>query len=154
PALHHRWITARHGVVLPDSVSPGRDLGMDRPLRIFCFSDAYERRLSEWISQRLEEQHEEEHRADLGVDGLEALRVLLAKPFQLALSIGPLIRAEDRQITFLTQQQFHLLEAIRGLQRVLIHGGAGTGKTVLAAHLAKTLAESGMETLLACYNRP
>src|SRR5262245_27124169 len=52
-ALRNRWITARHGVVLPDSVNPGRDLGPDRPLRIFCFADVFERHFKDWIEGRL-----------------------------------------------------------------------------------------------------
>jgi hypothetical protein len=152
-ALRNRWITARHGVVLPGSVNPGRDLGMDRPLRLFCFADVYERDFGKWIAGRLQDDEGEERRVELGQDGLEALRLLLARPFQLKMSLGPLIRAEDRDIAFLTQQQFHLLDAIGGLPRVLIQGGAGTGKTVLAIHLAQTLAESGLDTLLVCYNR-
>ena len=154
PSLRNRWITARHGVVLPGSVNPGRDLGLDRPLRIFCFSDAYERLFKEWLVGRLRDKEGDNAREELGQDGLEALRLLLARPFQLKLSLGPLVRAEDREIAFLTQQQFHLLEAIQRSATRLIHGGAGTGKTVLATHLAQTLAESGLETLLVCYNRP
>jgi hypothetical protein len=149
-----RWIVARHGIVLPGSADPGRDLGPDRPRRIFCFAGDYERRFEKWVLERLQDGDGEERSDELGMDGLEALRVLLAQPFQLKSSLGPLARAEDRDINFLTQQQFHLLEAIQALPRVLIHGGAGTGKTVLALQLARTLAESGLETLLVCYNRP
>jgi hypothetical protein len=152
--LRNRWLTMRHGVVLPGSVNPGRDLGLDRPLRIFCFSDSYERHFSHWVQARLRDAEDDERSAELGQDGLEALRLILARPFQLKMSLGTVIRAEDRDIAFLTQQQFHLLEAIRALPRVLIHGGAGTGKTVLAMQLARTLAESGLDTLLVCYNRP
>ena len=103
---------------------------MDRPLRVFCFSDVYERHFKAWIEARLGEEEGDRARDELGGDGLEALRLLLARPFQLKMSLGPVIRAEDREIGYLTQQQFHLLDAISGLPRVLIHGGAGTGKTV------------------------
>jgi hypothetical protein len=63
-------------------------------------------------------------------------------------------RAEGREINYLTQQQFHLLEAISELPRVMITGGAGTGKTVMAGRLAQTLAEAGKRTPLVRYNRP
>jgi len=152
--LQNRWIIARHGVVLPESVNPGRDLGMDRPLRIFCFSDTYERHVGDWVQARLQPDDDERGGEGLGTGGLNGLRDLLARPFELTTSLGSVIRAEDHEIGFLTQQQFHLLDAIGGLQRVLIQGGAGTGKTVLAGHLAQSLADAGMRTLLVCYNRP
>ncbi len=152
--LERRFFVLRHGVVLPDCVNPGRDLGPDRPTRIFCFSDGYARHLADWVESRFSEDREDEYEETLGLDGLHGLKDLLARPFQLEMCLGPGLRAEDRKIQFLTQQQFHLLEAIGELPRVLIMGGAGTGKTVLARHLAETLARAGKQTLLVCYNRP
>ena len=152
--LEKRFLVMRHGVVLPHSVDPGRDLGPDRPLRIFCFSSSFPARLAEWVESRFSQDRERADEEPLGVDGMYALRDLLAKPFRLELSLGAVVRAEDREINYLTQQQFHLLEAIGELPRVLITGGAGTGKTVLAGRLAQTLAEAGKRTLLVCYNRP
>lgn len=151
--FEQRWIATRHGVVLPDNVNPGRDLGPDRPLRIFCFADTYSRHLAEWVESRFVQDTEGNEEA-LGVDGLHALKDLLARPFQLQMCLGPGLRAEDREIEYLTHQQFHLLEAIAELPRVLITGGAGTGKTVLAGHLAENLAKARKRTLLVCYNRP
>jgi len=151
--LEHRFFVMRHGVVLPDCVNPGHDLGPDRPQRIFCFADGYARHLADWVRSRFQQDAEGTEEA-LGVDGLHGLRDLLARPVQLEMSLGAVVRAEERALDFLTQQQFHLLAAISELPRVLVTGGAGTGKTVLAGHLAETLAKSGKRTLLVCYNRP
>ena len=54
----------------------------------------------------------------------------------------------------LTQQQLTVLASIRRLKRLLVHGSAGTGKTVLAVESAKFHAQSGKRTLLLCFNRP
>jgi thymidine kinase len=54
----------------------------------------------------------------------------------------------------LTQQQLTVLAAIRRQNRLLVHGTAGTGKTVLAVESAKHQAQSGKRTLLLCFNRP
>ncbi len=54
----------------------------------------------------------------------------------------------------LTQQQLTVLGAIRRQKRLLVHGTAGTGKTVLAVESAKFHAQSGKQTLLLCFNRP
>jgi hypothetical protein len=152
--FERRWIAVRHGVVLPDSDNPGNELGPDKPLRIFCFSDTYPRHLGDWVAARFQQDCGDTNEETLGLAGLHALRNLLARPFQLELSLGRVVRAEDREINYLTQQQFHLLEAISELPRVLIAGGAGTGKTVMAGRLAEDLAAAGKRTLLVCYNRP
>lgn len=150
-----RWITARHGVVLPDSANPGRDLGPDRPQRIFCFSDDFERGFGAWTEARLEQPDpSDDGRGPLGVDGMHALEQLLARPIELRPSLTRVLEAENREIEFLTQQQFQLLEAISDQQRVLIQGGAGTGKTILACKLACELADTGLQVLLVCFNRP
>lgn len=154
PAIGGRWICMAHGVVLPDSVTPDRDLGPDRPLRLFCFDNAFERQFGEWILGRLRDAAGDAGGAvGPGKAGINTLRTILARPFALNLSLGTAIREEQREQDALTQQQFHLLEAIREQPRVLIHGGAGTGKTVLAMHLAETLGRGGTRTLLICYNR-
>jgi hypothetical protein len=54
----------------------------------------------------------------------------------------------------LTQQQLNVLATIRRQKRLLVHGSAGTGKTVLAVESAKFQAQSGKRTLLLCFNRP
>lgn len=54
----------------------------------------------------------------------------------------------------LTQQQLTVLASIRRQKRLVVHGTAGTGKTVLAVESAKFHAESGKRTLLLCFNRP
>ena len=150
-----RYISVQHGVVLPDSVPPGRDLGPDRPLRSFCFSDSYARHFGAWIESRFQPDSDgAANGAGLGPDGLYALRDMLVRPFQLDICLRRVVAEEDREIEFLTQQQFHLLDAISMLPRVMIQGGAGTGKTVLARHLAGRLAAHGSRTLLVCYNRP
>jgi hypothetical protein len=79
-------------------------------------------------------------------------------------ALRPSIEFElDRRIEFehaqsgikeLTQQQLTVLAAIRRQKRLLVHGTAGTGKTVLAVESAKFQAQSGKRTLLLCFNRP
>jgi hypothetical protein len=153
--FERRYISVQHGVVLPDSVAPGRDLGPDRPLRIFCFADTYARHFGDWVHGRFRDEPDDATTgAGLGPDGLHALRDMLARPFQLDICLRRVVAEEDQQIDFLTQQQFHLLDAISLLPRVMIQGGAGTGKTILAMHIARSLASAGARTLLVCYNRP
>ena len=47
-----------------------------------------------------------------------------------------------------------ILDLLQRQRRVLIAGGAGTGKTIIAREKAIRLSSEGMKTLLLCYNRP
>ena len=55
--------------------------------------------------------------------------------------------------TQLTEQQWDAFQSSRSKQRVLVYGGAGTGKTVIAKNIAKSAATNGHSTLLLCFNR-
>jgi hypothetical protein len=61
-------------------------------------------------------------------------------------------RVED--LIELTDQQVQALGFLRRQRRALITGGAGTGKTVLAAERARQLAADGLRVLFLCYNAP
>lgn len=52
----------------------------------------------------------------------------------------------------LTKQQIALLNFLEEQKTAVIHGLAGTGKTVLAVEKAKSLAEQGENVLFLCYN--
>lgn len=52
----------------------------------------------------------------------------------------------------LTNQQIVLLNFLEEQKTAVIHGLAGTGKTVLAVEKAKSLAEQGESVLFLCYN--
>lgn len=62
------------------------------------------------------------------------------------------ISSLDLQIQ-LTEQQWDAFQSSRTKQRVLVYGGAGTGKTVIAKNIAKSAANNGHATLLLCFNR-
>ncbi|MGH9194966.1 MAG: ATP-binding domain-containing protein, partial [Acidimicrobiia bacterium] len=66
-------------------------------------------------------------------------------------SVRPLLRevAEDvtQQLLQLTQTQIAVLSAMRRQRRLIVYGGAGTGKTILAAERARQLADDGFQVL-------
>ena len=149
-----RHIRARHGVVLPHSSAPLGDLGADMPQRIFCFEETYENSLHDWIIERFSFALPDEGRTrKLGLDGLQALNKILARPFQLRTPLRVLLSQDDAVLEVLTQEQFHILRTIEAVPRAAISGAAGTGKTILAMEEAKRCAERGNRTLFICYNR-
>jgi superfamily II DNA or RNA helicase len=54
----------------------------------------------------------------------------------------------------LTENQYEILDNLDGNQRLLITGGAGTGKTLLAIEAAKRLSAQGLRVLVTCFNQP
>ncbi len=62
-------------------------------------------------------------------------------------------RNAERLLINLTQEQYQCFEAVNENDRVLFHGAAGTGKTMLALELAKRHAAGGDRVALVCYNR-
>jgi hypothetical protein len=53
----------------------------------------------------------------------------------------------------LTQEQYHVLDGLSENDRVLVRGGAGTGKTLLAIEEARRQARGGRRVVLFCFNR-
>jgi len=53
----------------------------------------------------------------------------------------------------LTNEQYDVLDAIKGNRQALILGGAGTGKTLLAVERVRRLADLGASVLLVCFNQ-
>jgi hypothetical protein len=78
--------------------------------------------------------------------------------FCSSISVPPLLvtalEIEEEQRIVLTDQQARILRTLGGRKRAIICGGAGTGKTLIAAEKAKQLAADGKSVLLLCYNRP
>ncbi len=148
------WLNAGYALVLPDCERPAEDLGLHAPLGICAFcedlADLGPRLrlvLADW-------RRRDAGAARLGADGVAALESLVAGGFDLRAPLGPVLREEDREILQLTEDQYRVLDGLAGNPRVLVRGGAGTGKTMLAMEQARRLGDQGRRTLLTCFNRP
>ncbi len=60
----------------------------------------------------------------------------------------------ERAILAPTHHQLHLLRTLACERRASIVGGAGSGKTLLAIEKARSLAATGFDVLLVCFNSP
>lgn len=73
-----------------------------------------------------------------------------------SLSLVPCLNSEirglEQTLLQLTKQQKKAFNIISKLPRALVHGVAGSGKTVLATEQARRLAHQGMRVLLLSYN--
>lgn len=81
----------------------------------------------------------------------EALDVLQPE-FGLVAGLGPGPDGVLRQQVRLTREQMRALDFMGGNRRLLIRGGAGTGKTVLVCEQARRLARTGQDVLILCFN--
>lgn len=149
-----RFIHISHGVIFPDAATPPRDLGTDRPAKLFCCSREFAEGLRQWVGRRLDEGRNPPATEPLGQDGLAAFTHILASPFQLHFSVSAAMTDAAEHMCVLEPTQFHILDHIADINRAEIRGGAGTGKTVIAAEEALRLASSGKRTLLTCYSSP
>ena len=150
-----RWITLRHGVILPDAATPTGSLGADRPARIFCASYQFRNDFVGWIYKRLcSAEDDREDSTRLGRDGIAVLERLFAHPFTLGFRISASISEDVQSIDLLESQQYLVLDYISNIPRVRIEGAAGTGKTVLALEAAIRSGRGGTRTLITCYNSP
>lgn len=71
-----------------------------------------------------------------------------------ALSLGTRARALGERRFALDDAQLAALEGLFDNDRVIVRGGAGTGKTLLAAEAARRHAAAGKRTLLLCFTQP
>lgn len=82
----------------------------------------------------------------------EIVACLTARPgTQLALT-GTLAERENA-VEHLTAQQAGLLYQLRDNPRILVRGGAGTGKSFLAVEQARRLSREGQRVAFVCYSR-
>jgi hypothetical protein len=89
-----------------------------------------------------------------GRDGIDLLLATMTEPFEIRSMLRHEIATGQAETVRLTTGQYQLLNTLRGVRRAAIVGGAGTGKTMLAAEKARRLANEGFSTLLVCFNAP
>ena len=91
--------------------------------------------------------------SELGSRGVDAIVSIFARTATTRTLMSARIATEEARRIELTGRQATILDVLRRQRRVMIAGGAGTGKTLLAREKAVRLADEGMRTLLVCYNR-
>ena len=85
---------------------------------------------------------------------IETLHRLWGDTWVPALALGSRAREAEERRLGLDAAQVEALEGLLENDRVLVQGGAGSGKTLLAAEAARRLAASGRRVLLLCFTAP
>lgn len=78
---------------------------------------------------------------------------LLRPDFEFFESPASRRKLRIEELRHFTEEQFTILDAVAGNDRLIIEGAAGTGKTLLAIEAARRAAAAGASVLVCCYNR-
>lgn len=78
---------------------------------------------------------------------------VLRGDFDLRPSMKSRVDQATDELIELTKQQYRVLDELRDNKRIIVTGGAGTGKTILAIEEARRRALDGEKVFLCCYNR-
>jgi UvrD-like helicase C-terminal domain/Nuclease-related domain/AAA domain len=148
--------TLGHAVFLPDISDSARLKGPDAPSEIMGDRNDIET-LCAWTIRTFSywrEENSRDRRADaIGSPGVETIRHIFARVATTRPLLSARLQDEEHERIELTRRQATVLDFLSRQRRVMIAGGAGTGKTLIARQKAERLAEEGLRTLLVCYNR-
>ncbi len=151
-----------HAVAFPQTDRPTldgrpRDLGPDAPAALIldeadlADDDATRRALARviryWTGDGARDRPLSAGQTDLIEEILEPDIVL--RPL-----LGSRLAEGERDLLAPTARQLAVLKTLRRERRASIVGGAGSGKTILAAAKARALAADGFNVLLVCFNQP
>jgi hypothetical protein len=148
----HR-VRMRHGVVLPDCETKGGDSVGGYEQQLFCFATQLRDRLDGWVQDRLASHvgEERDSEAGPGAAGIAVIEATIAAPARLNVPLHRELEADmAKQDVLLTGAQLQAVMFIDALPRVVVEGGAGTGKTLIACELAVRAAQAGRRALLCC----
>lgn len=146
------------GVVFPDIVFDERDpewhsdVVYDQRDKTRSFVD-YAERLSAYFSRRQIETGRPAP-SPIGPARRNAIVDLLRGDFDVVPSLKGMLAESARELLALSPDQFRVLDYAlhEANPRLLCDGGAGSGKTVVAAEAARRLAEAGASVLFLCFN--
>ncbi|WP_020573056.1 nuclease-related domain-containing DEAD/DEAH box helicase [Salinispora arenicola] len=139
-----------HGVVFPDidfdemSIEWAPEMVIDRQaLMIAGLGDCLEQLSQFW-------EKKPGGRGPLSKAQVEAYRDRIRPTFDRVLSIRQLSGLVEASLHELTERQYRFLDASSANRRLILSGGAGTGKTMLAAELARRAKAAGDRVVLTC----
>lgn len=85
---------------------------------------------------------------------LERITSFLRPDFDLEPSLRSQMGIVRDELLQFTKEQFKIVDALIDNPRMMIRGGPGTGKSLLAVREARRLSREGARVLLCCFNRP
>jgi Nuclease-related domain/UvrD-like helicase C-terminal domain/AAA domain len=112
---------------------------------------AYLARLTDYWNERMGGRHGGRLPDPLTLADRSRIVHEIAPDFDLVPTLRARVAEVDEELVRLTERQKELLEGLIDEPRVVVKGGAGTGKTLLACEEAIRLARQGKRTMFLCY---
>lgn len=137
-----------HAVALPDvGAVPAAGLGLDAPAEIILAKP--ELQFPAVAVSRLLREH-----GPIPPDRIARLLAALRPDIALEGNEGQVLQWAGKQLDAETRIHLANMRGVDVNHRVLVTGGAGTGKTMLVLDWAKRALERGERTLVVCFNKP
>ncbi|MGO7335704.1 UvrD-helicase domain-containing protein [Rhizobium leguminosarum] len=144
-----------HAVFVPDVGDGERLKGPDAPAEIIGDRNDLTA-LASWVDGAFRywtSQPDNPRTNPIGLRGLDAARKIFARVVTTRPLLSARLEDEEHERISLTERQAIILDMLSRQRRVMVAGGAGTGKTLIAREKAVRAAEEGLSTLLVCFNR-
>ena len=142
-----------YGVMMPDIVF--REEGPDIELVVLYDNTDSERSMKAYL-QRLTEYWQERLKRDadpLAANECAAIVDVLRGDFDFRKPLSRVAQDVCNELLSLTTEQYKALDTMEENPRCIVKGGAGTGKTLLAAEEARRAANEGKRVLLCSFSR-
>ena len=154
PELKGKFLNLSYAACLPDTPRPldPRPFGPDKPQNLFIFKDDLNN-IKEDINKILDW-----HKGEREFNTLDALfqknfhKLIIGNDLPVKIPLKKSIEIENEEMSFSSNQSF-FINIIPNLNYVALNGGAGTGKTLLAIELMRTMAPKH-KILFLCFNKP
>ncbi len=146
-----------YGVVFPECIFTGKGNDLETSVVYDCrnnlvdFPKYLDSTLDYWARKEIEKHGRSSN--GLSKAELQKLEELLRGDFSVVPSMNLEIQNAENQMLELTEEQYDILEEADENPRMIIQGGAGSGKTLLAVERARQLIAKGKKVLYVCYNR-
>jgi len=154
---HAPFIWARHGIVLPHSYRPraASAFGAAMPSELVACKEEMPK-LGAYLFQMLAWAQEgtSERPGGLGQVGVALLEDFYGRNLDFSPRLSAIIDESEAELLKLTETQIRYLDFLSAAPVALIEGGAGTGKTTLAAERARRASAKGRSVVLVCFNSP
>jgi hypothetical protein len=142
-----------YGVMMPDIVF--QEAGPDIELEILYDCTDAERSIKAYVDRLSEYWHKRLKRHDnpLAQKECNSIVEVLRGDFEFHKPLSRVTQDVCDELLSLTTEQYRALDTMHENSRCMIKGGAGTGKTLLAAEEARRSANEKKRVLLCCYSR-
>jgi len=145
-------------VATPDSEWSVYGADVERDL-VFDYTDVaagfenFMQRVVLWWTTRFDRRFGKLGPSPLSVIDRQAIIELLRGDFDLVPSLAVQSEMAEAEMLRLTAEQAEIFSKLDSNQRVLVQGGAGTGKTMIAVEEARRAESSGESVLFTCFSR-